>query len=78
MPDEITTRNGIPVAHIGPIQPADGTRRLNTEQERVLADSLARLRNGWPLGIDRLNRDELYDDARQTTRAGQIQNPEQA
>jgi len=60
----VVTRNGVPVARIGPVQPADGHRRLSDEQERALVDSLARLRKGWPLGIGRLDRDELYDDAR--------------
>ena len=60
----VVTRNGIPVARIGPIQPQDGSRRLSAEQERALADSLARLRKGWTLGIERLDRNALYDDAR--------------
>jgi hypothetical protein len=37
---------------------------LSAEQEAALADSLARLKKGWPLGIARLDREELYDDAR--------------
>jgi prevent-host-death family protein len=60
----VVTRNGVPVAQIVPIQPVDGSRRLNGEQEMALAESLARLKKGWPLGIGRLDREELYGDAR--------------
>lgn len=60
----VVTRNGVPVAQIVPVQSADSGRRLSAEQETALAESLARLRTGWPLGISRLDRDSLYDDAR--------------
>ena len=60
----IVTRNGVPVAQIVPIPAADGSRRLSAEQEMALTDSLARLKKGWPLGIERLDREGLYDDAR--------------
>ena len=60
----IVTRNGVPVAQIVPVQTADGSRRLSAEQEAALTDSLARLKKGWPLGIERLDREDLYDDAR--------------
>lgn len=60
----VVTRNGVPIAKISPVQAPDGSRRLSAEQETALAESLARRRKGWPLGITRLNREELYDDAR--------------
>ena len=60
----VVTRNGVPVAQIVPVQAQDGSRRLSAEQEAALANSLARLKKGWPLGIERLDREELYDDAR--------------
>jgi len=60
----VVTRNGVPVARIVPEQPADGSRRLTQEQEKALAESLVRLRRGWPLGVGKLSREDLYDDAR--------------
>jgi len=58
----IVTRHGVPVARIVPERLPDGRRRLTPEQEKALADSLARLRQGWPLGIKRFDRNELYDE----------------
>ena len=60
----VVTRNGVPVARIMPEKTADGRRRLTAEQQQALADSLGALRRGWPLGIDRIDREELYDNAR--------------
>lgn len=60
----VVTRNGVPVARIIPEHPTDGSRRLTPAQDQTLAASIASLRRGWPLGIQRLGRDELYDDAR--------------
>jgi prevent-host-death family protein len=62
----VVTRNGVAVARISPERPADGRRQLTARQKRALADSVARLRQGWNLGIGRLDRDSLYDDARAT------------
>jgi antitoxin (DNA-binding transcriptional repressor) of toxin-antitoxin stability system len=50
----VITREGVPVA--------DGRRRLTPEQKQALADSIARLRQGRPLGIKRFDRNELYDE----------------
>ncbi|HME27291.1 MAG TPA: type II toxin-antitoxin system prevent-host-death family antitoxin [Acetobacteraceae bacterium] len=60
----IVTRNGVPVARIVPERLPDGSRRLTPVQQEALARSIARLRRGWPLGIERVDREELYDDAR--------------
>ena len=60
----VVTRNGTPVARIVPERLADGRRRLTPAQEEALAKSLAWLRKGWDLGIDHVDRDELYDSAR--------------
>ncbi len=60
----VVTRNGTPVARIVPERASDGRRRLTPAQEEALQRSLARLRKGWDLGINRVDRDELYDDAR--------------
>jgi prevent-host-death family protein len=60
----VITRNGTPVARIVPERTPEGYRRLTPAQEEALARSIARLRVGWPLGIDHLDRDSLYDDAR--------------
>jgi prevent-host-death family protein len=60
----IVTHNGFPVARISPAGVEDAGRRLSPAQERALAESSARLRAGPPLGSKRVDRDELYDDAR--------------
>lgn len=60
----VVTRNGIPVARISPEPAADGRRSLSPAQEQALAESLVWLRQGWPLGIGRFDRDSLYDDPR--------------
>jgi prevent-host-death family protein len=60
----IVTRNGVPVARIVPERLPDGSRRLTPVQQEALDRSLARLRRGWPLGIEKIDREELYDDAR--------------
>jgi len=60
----VVTRNGTPIARIVPERLADGRRKLTQEQEEALARSVERLRRGWPLGIKKLDREELYDDAR--------------
>jgi prevent-host-death family protein len=60
----IVTRNGVPVARIIPEPLPAGRRRLTPEQERTLAEALAWFRRGWPLGINKVDRNELYGDAR--------------
>ena len=65
----VVTRNGVPVARIVPERLPDGRRRLTVEQERLLADTIAWFRRGWPLGIEHVDRDELYDDARRRREA---------
>jgi prevent-host-death family protein len=60
----IVTRKGVPVARISPAGVQDTGRRLSPAQERALAESSARLRAGPPLGIKRVERNELYDAAR--------------
>ena len=60
----VVTRNGVPVARIVPERTPEGYRRLTPAQEEALERSIAWLRRGWPLGIDHLDRDSLYDDGR--------------
>jgi prevent-host-death family protein len=60
----VVTRNGNPVARIVPERTAEGERRLTPAQEQALAESIQWLRRGWPLGVDRLDRAALYDQAR--------------
>jgi prevent-host-death family protein len=48
----VVTREGVPVARIVPERLPDGRRRLTPEQKQALADSIARLRQGWPLARD--------------------------
>lgn len=59
----VITRNGTPVARIVPERTPEGRRRLTLAQEAALERSIAWLRRGWPLGIERLDRNELYDEA---------------
>jgi len=60
----VVTRNGVPVARIVPERTPEGHHRLTPAQEEALQRSIARLRRGWPLGIDHLDRNSIYDDAR--------------
>ena len=60
----VVTRGGVPVARIVPERSREGERTLTPAQEAALARTLERLRDGWPLGIARVDRNELYDDAR--------------
>ena len=56
---EITiTRRGEPVARLVPVRPV---RLLTPEQEAALARLERAMKKGWPLGIGRLNREELYE-----------------
>ena len=43
-------------------------RRLSAEQEQALAESLALLRQGWPLRVSQFDRASLNDDACQRRR----------
>jgi prevent-host-death family protein len=57
--EEITiTRRGEPVARIVPVR---RTRVLTSEQQAARARARARMEQGWHLGGERLNREELYD-----------------
>jgi prevent-host-death family protein len=57
----VITRKGQPVARLTPI---GGRRVLTAEQEEALAEALKIMGEGWEVGARRLNRDELYDNAR--------------
>ena len=59
----VITRIGTPVARLVPERPVEGVRQLTPKQGEALARSIARLRRGWPLGIERFDRNELYDEA---------------
>jgi prevent-host-death family protein len=52
----LVLRHGKPVARLVPVEEQAG---LTPEQEAALARVLG---TAWPLGIDKLDRDELYDD----------------
>jgi prevent-host-death family protein len=56
----LVTRKGVPVARIVAAR-TDGMRRLTPAQEKVLARSMARLRQGWSLGGGRIDRDALHE-----------------
>lgn len=58
----VITRNGTPVARLVPERTAEGLRQLTPKQEEALERSIAWLRRGWPLGIERLDRNALYDE----------------
>ena len=60
----VVTRNGTPVARIVPERLPDGRRRLTPAQQEALDRSIAWCRRGWDLGIDHIDRESLYDDAR--------------
>jgi prevent-host-death family protein len=53
------TRNGEPVARLVPVR---RERVLSPEQEAARARALERMKKGWRLGGERVNRDELYDE----------------
>ena len=57
----VITRNGEPVARLVPVRPA--TRKLTPKQEAALARTMERMNKGWPLGGEKIDRDELYDRA---------------
>jgi prevent-host-death family protein len=52
----VVTKRGRPVARIVPVETEP--RRLTPEQEAALARLLS---TGWNLGIEKFDRDELYD-----------------
>jgi prevent-host-death family protein len=53
------TRDGEPVARLVPVC---RERVLTLEQEAARARTLERMKKGWHLGGERVNRDELYDE----------------
>jgi prevent-host-death family protein len=55
----LITRNGQAVARL---IPAGGKRVLSPEQEAARARTLERMKEGWPLDIERFNRDEIYEE----------------
>lgn len=55
-PGYVVTKRGKPVARIVPVETKP--RRLTPEQEAALARILS---TGWNLGIEKFDRDELYD-----------------
>jgi prevent-host-death family protein len=55
----IVTRSGTPVARISPVRQR---KVLTPTQQAALERTEARMREGWPLGVEMpLNRDELHD-----------------
>jgi prevent-host-death family protein len=52
----VVTKRGRPVARILPIEPQQV--QLTPKQEAALQRIMT---TSWPLGIEKLNRDELYD-----------------
>jgi prevent-host-death family protein len=54
----LITRNGEPVARLSPVR---RERKLTPEQEEALARTVERMRKGWPLGIDKFDRDEAHE-----------------
>ncbi|MFZ2005482.1 MAG: type II toxin-antitoxin system prevent-host-death family antitoxin [Stellaceae bacterium] len=55
----VITRNGKPVAKLTPV---GGKRVLTPEQQAARARTIQRMEKGWPLGTERLSREELYDE----------------
>jgi prevent-host-death family protein len=53
------TRNGEPVARLVPVR---RERVLTPEQQAARARARARMEQGWHLGGERFNREELYDE----------------
>jgi len=54
----VITRNGQPVAKLVPIS---GKRTLTAEQQAALERTLARMQEGWPMGVGPLDRDALHE-----------------
>ena len=52
----VVTKHGRPVARILPVERQEP--RLTAEQEAAWSESVT---TGWPLGIGKFSRDELYD-----------------
>ncbi len=54
----VITRNGKPVARLTPV----ARRRVLTPRQRAAWERIeARMREGWPLGAGKLDRDALHD-----------------
>jgi antitoxin (DNA-binding transcriptional repressor) of toxin-antitoxin stability system len=62
--DVVILRDGVPVARLVREAPRTGPARrvLTPEQQQALAESMAMLRQGWPLGIGRFDRNEVHAD----------------
>ncbi len=58
----VVTLDGVAVARITPEVTGVTPRQLTPEQQEALAASVEWLGRGWPLGIKKLDRQELYDD----------------
>jgi prevent-host-death family protein len=62
----VVTVDGAPVARLKPevvpeILP-DGTRKLTPAQEAALARTMERLSVGWPLSIEKFDRNKMYEE----------------
>ena len=55
----IVTRDGRPVARIGPVP---GPRVLTPEQQAAWERTQARMAQGWPIGASKGMREEIYED----------------
>jgi antitoxin (DNA-binding transcriptional repressor) of toxin-antitoxin stability system len=63
--DVVILRDGVPVARLVREMPpaaALAKRVLTPEQQRALDESIAMLKQGWPLGVGHFDRDEIYAD----------------
>lgn len=57
----VVTRRGRPVARIAPVV-GSGQRVLTTDQKAAHERAKARARRGWKLGIDKFDRDSIYNE----------------
>lgn len=55
-------RKDLLITRIASQRQADTVRRLSLAQERILTESIARLRVGWAVGIGRIQPYELCDE----------------
>jgi len=55
----VITRRGKPVARLVPVEA--GRRILTTEQQVIRQQVLDRMREGWDLGGEKFDRDELHE-----------------
>lgn len=62
---EVTiSRDGEPVARVVAASSVQSAPKLTQAQEAALERTTRRLETGWPLGIGKFDRDELYATAR--------------